>query len=85
MKFLYQNFTEQENFYVFAIYDTQRIAFVQLNEHQLFEDLGGDLFSQGSSPNKSFISSQGSRANFGTSQQFMKTKVIYFDEILEGK
>ena len=73
---------------VFAIYDTSRIVFIQIDESHLFEEEAtvrhSLMTSQLSRPSKhkSFIGAA-SVANDLPKKQFLKTKVIFFEDILE--
>lgn len=70
---------------IFAIYDTNRIIFVQIDENHLFEEEAtvrhSVMTSQMSRSNKkSFIGAASVKT--GPKKQFLKTKVIFFDDIL---
>ena len=83
----------EHGFYVFALYDTQRVVFIQIDEKSLF---GEEMAPRWPGSQQSVISGgsvgmgsmSGSMLSIPQSQKAMKkqkglkTKVVYFDDIL---
>lgn len=87
-------------YYIFALYDLQRVVFLQINDADLFFGEDKDINADNKSVAQSSVTASSFKSKFLTESMMtgykkgkhkgrvpktMKSRVVYFDELLEGK